>query len=182
MTTPQTPQQIASRVLELDEKTKLGPWEARTAAPELARAVIKAESDLAEMREENDRLKKEVTKQRDLKERYFWEIGQIELTIDGAGNIQGTGWSCSHRKVLELLTQLRDLRGKADGLLNGLAEAKIHLQEAHESLEMEGICHPDPDDNCPACFGIRVVERFEAAYRAAQGVEGDATPPSDSSR
>lgn len=40
---------------------------------------------------------------REEKEKFFWELGQIKMTIDGMGKIEGAGWSDSHKAVVDLL-------------------------------------------------------------------------------
>lgn len=79
------------------------------------------ERELRATLKERDEAKAQFQKARELKESYFWELGQIELTIDGQGKIDGTGWSIAHKKVLELIA----IRDEATAFLDAAITEQI---------------------------------------------------------
>lgn len=50
------------------------------------------------------------------RERFFWELGQIAMTIEGGGKIEGAGWSEAH-KAVEALTAANAALREANAIL-----------------------------------------------------------------
>lgn len=226
MTTPQTPTETASRVLEMDAKGPYcDPIEAlqrsyffSRQAPELARAVIKAESDLAEMRKEitsmlqrNGQFRSDVLfaiagtrealpdeqivataksvadelrEMREENERLKKERDELSRTIEDAHHAAMIDWPGDEVPLLGQVeslfsalkdyynAQLRDLRGKADGLAEDMdkvvkecySEANRLANHGSNGLEKLVMRH--------LYSAANESSAKLADYRAAHGVEG----------
>lgn len=57
----------------------------------------------AKIRAIEQRHKEEVERLQEEKNKFFWELGQISMTIENTGKIEGTGWSEAHKAVSKLI-------------------------------------------------------------------------------
>jgi hypothetical protein len=73
----------------------------------LAEQCAKLQIRVNELEGSIEEARKERDKEKASKDKFFWELGQIAMTIDDMGKIEGAGWSDSHDKVLGLVA-LRD--------------------------------------------------------------------------